>query len=53
MLKLPETPYSRGPALDVRDVLAKCEDPVLGWSMQFWVTIADPLVSRLYPEVLI
>jgi hypothetical protein len=31
--------------MDVRDALAKCEDPALGWSLQFWVTIADPLVS--------
>jgi hypothetical protein len=29
----------------VRDALAKCEDPALGWSLQFWVTIADPVVS--------
>jgi hypothetical protein len=32
--------------MDVRDALAKCEDPALGWSLQFWVTIADPVVSQ-------
>ena len=31
--------------MDVREALAKCEDPALGWSLQFWVTIADPSVS--------
>lgn len=31
--------------MDVREALAKCEDPTLGWSLQFWVTIADPLVN--------
>ena len=30
--------------MDIRDALAKCEDPGLGWSLQFWVTIADPQV---------
>lgn len=40
-----KTPQGTPGAMDVRDVLAKCEDPALGWSMQFWVTIADPLVS--------
>ena len=33
------------PGMDIRDALAKCEDPSLGWSLQFWVTIADPQVS--------
>ena len=33
--------------MDVREALSKCEDPALGWSMQFWVTIAsDPSVSH-------
>lgn len=40
-----KTPKGTPGGMDVRDVLAKCEDPALGWSMQFWVTIADPLVS--------
>ena len=31
--------------MDVRDALAQCEDPTLGWSLQFWVAIADPVVS--------
>ncbi|WWC92229.1 uncharacterized protein L201_007183 [Kwoniella dendrophila CBS 6074] len=34
--------------LDVRDALAKCEDPTLGWSLQFWVTIADPLTQHVF-----
>jgi len=33
--------------MDVREALAKCEDPALGWSMTFWVTIADPVVSSV------
>jgi hypothetical protein len=33
--------------MDVREALSRCEDPTLGWSMQFWVTIADPVVSQL------
>lgn len=40
----PEEPRGGGKGVDVRDALATCEDPALGWSMQFWVTIADPLV---------
>ncbi|WWC72523.1 uncharacterized protein I206_106485 [Kwoniella pini CBS 10737] len=36
------------PGLDVRDALAKCEDPTLGWSLQFWVTIADPLTQHVF-----
>lgn len=35
------------PGMDVREALSRCEDPTLGWSMQFWVTIADPVVSQL------
>lgn len=31
----------------VEDALATCEDPALGWSLQFWVTLADPLVSAV------
>jgi hypothetical protein len=31
--------------MDVREALAQCEDPALGWSLQFWATIADPVVS--------
>ncbi|WRT70639.1 uncharacterized protein IL334_007637 [Kwoniella shivajii] len=34
--------------MDVRDALAKCEDPTLGWSLQFWVTIADPLTQHVF-----
>ena len=30
--------------MDMRGALAKCEDPRLGWSLQFWITIVDPLV---------
>nr|ODN96050.1 hypothetical protein L204_03741 [Cryptococcus depauperatus CBS 7855] len=36
------------PGLDVKDALAKCEDPTLGWSLQFWVTIADPLTQHVF-----
>jgi hypothetical protein len=36
--------------MDVREALAQCEDPALGWSLQFWATIADPLVSRISPS---
>lgn len=32
--------------MDVQEALAVCEDPTLGWSLQFWVTIADPVVSH-------
>jgi hypothetical protein len=35
--------------LQVKDALARCEDPTLGWSLQFWITIADPVVSLSYP----
>lgn len=31
--------------IDVRDTLSKCDDPSMSWSLQFWVTIADPLVG--------
>lgn len=31
--------------MDITEALEKCEDPSLGWSLQFWVTIADPVVS--------
>lgn len=34
--------------MDVREALAKCEDPTLGWSLQFWVTIADPVVRLIH-----
>jgi len=34
--------------MNVRDALARCEGPTLGWSLQFWVTIADPIVSLIY-----
>lgn len=33
--------------MDVREALKKCQDPKLGWSLQFWVTIADPVVRPL------
>jgi len=36
--------------MDVRELLAQCEDPTIGWASQFWVTIADPLVSSSYPS---
>lgn len=29
----------------VKDALAQCEDPQLGWSLQFWITIEAPVVS--------
>jgi hypothetical protein len=35
--------------LQVKEALARCEDPTLGWSLQFWITIADPVVSLSYP----
>ncbi|ORX41049.1 hypothetical protein BD324DRAFT_575172 [Kockovaella imperatae] len=34
--------------MDIRDALAKCEDPTLGWSLQFWVTIADPQTQNVF-----
>ncbi|EIW69920.1 hypothetical protein TREMEDRAFT_38591 [Tremella mesenterica DSM 1558] len=34
--------------MDVRDALSRCEDPTLGWSLQFWVTIADPLTHHVF-----
>ncbi|WVF67939.1 hypothetical protein IAT40_002701 [Kwoniella sp. CBS 6097] len=34
--------------MDVRDALARCEDPTLGWSLQFWVTIADPMTQHVF-----
>jgi hypothetical protein len=38
--------------MDVKDALASCEDPTLGWSLQFWITIADPVVGpfNLFPR---
>jgi hypothetical protein len=33
--------------MDMRGALAKCEDPRLGWSLQFWITIVDPVVCLL------
>lgn len=33
--------------MDVRELLAQCEDPTIGWASQFWVTIADPVVSPM------
>ena len=32
--------------MDIREALEKCDDPALGWSLQFWVTIADPIVRH-------
>lgn len=37
--------YGLPEGMDVREALAQCEDPALGWSLQFWATIADPVVS--------
>ncbi|WVQ70683.1 hypothetical protein IAR50_000205 [Cryptococcus sp. DSM 104548] len=34
--------------LDVRNALATCEDPTLGWSLHFWVTLADPLTQYVF-----
>lgn len=34
--------------MDMRGALAKCEDPRLGWSLQFWITIVDPVVRPLH-----
>lgn len=36
--------------LGVKEALAQCEDPTLGWSQQFWITIADPNVSCALPR---
>lgn len=33
--------------MDIRELLAQCEDPAIGWASQFWATIADPVVSHL------
>lgn len=37
--------------MDVSEALMQCEDPTLGWSLQFWITIADPVVSVLAPSL--
>jgi len=37
--------YGLPEGMDVREALAQCEDPALGWSLQFWATIADPVVG--------
>ncbi|KLT38761.1 hypothetical protein CC85DRAFT_252382 [Cutaneotrichosporon oleaginosum] len=34
--------------IDVREELSKCDDPSMAWSMQFWVTIADPLTHDVF-----
>ncbi|ORY26583.1 hypothetical protein BCR39DRAFT_540643 [Naematelia encephala] len=34
--------------MDVREALSRCEDPTLGWSLQFWVTIADPVNGSVF-----
>ncbi|BEI80235.1 hypothetical protein CcaverHIS002_0107640 [Cutaneotrichosporon cavernicola] len=34
--------------IDVREALSKCVDPSMAWSMQFWVTIADPLTRDVF-----
>ncbi|GMK54712.1 hypothetical protein CspeluHIS016_0112980 [Cutaneotrichosporon spelunceum] len=34
--------------IDVREALSKCVDPSMAWSMQFWVTIADPLTHDVF-----
>lgn len=34
--------------MGVKEALARCEDPTLGWSLQFWITIADPIVSHSF-----
>ena len=47
--------YGLPKGMDVREALAQCEDPALGWSLQFWATIADPVVSLVlnsYPCLL-
>jgi hypothetical protein len=33
--------------VNIRDIVAKCEDASMSWSLQFWVTIADPMVRAL------
>lgn len=38
--------------MDIREALEKCDDPALGWSLQFWVTIADPIVRHRPPLTL-
>ncbi|GFZ48162.1 hypothetical protein JCM24511_05910 [Saitozyma sp. JCM 24511] len=34
--------------LQVKDALGRCEDPTLGWSLQFWITIADPVTQHVF-----
>lgn len=34
--------------MDVKEALARCEDPTLGWSLQFWITLADPVVCLIH-----
>jgi hypothetical protein len=47
--------YCLPEGMDVREALAQCEDPALGWSLQFWATIADPVVSLvlMFPSCLL
>lgn len=33
--------------LNIRDIVSKCEDASMSWSLQFWVTIADPQVRHV------
>lgn len=39
----PAQPVALSP-VDVREMLSHCDDATMSWSLQFWVTIADPLV---------
>lgn len=32
--------------MSIQQALAQCHDPTLGWTLRFWVTVADPSVSR-------
>ncbi|KAL7423882.1 hypothetical protein Q5752_001467 [Cryptotrichosporon argae] len=36
------------PGMNVQEALARCEDPGLSWSLQFWVTIADPVSQHVF-----
>lgn len=31
--------------MSIQQALAQCHDPTLGWTLRFWVTVADPAVS--------
>ncbi|WOO78826.1 Rho GTPase-activating protein 39 [Vanrija pseudolonga] len=43
----PAQPVALSP-VDVREMLSHCDDATMSWSLQFWVTIADPLTHHVF-----